>query len=167
VEQRSLVALILKTAGLLLIINTLIWLPDRVAGYMFGAERSPYLFVGLVLLPLAVPLIAGALLFWFPATVAGAVSGPQPAPGSDLERMLQAVIFAGIGLWVTLQGVLDVAYYVALHTYVQDEFAARPLDDPVNRAGLISSVLSLILGVVLLLSARGLSALIARIRYGS
>ena len=66
-----------------------------------------------------------------------------------------------------LQGALDIVYFAALHAYTLDEFAVGVFDDPTNLANLIASVLSLILGVVLLFGARGLSALIARLRYGA
>lgn len=166
-EPRSLVALIVKTAGLLLIIYTLALSPERVADYALSGERSGYLLAGFVVLPIVVPLLIGALLFAFPAITAGAVAGANTAASSDLERMLQAVIFAGIGLYVGVQGALDVAYYASLHAFTMDEYAVAPFDDPINRAGLISSVLSLIIGGVLLVSSRGFSALVAKVRYGS
>jgi len=159
-----LVSLIVKTSGLLLIIYTLALFPDRLAGYLLSPERSGFLLAGFVLFPVVVQLLIGAFLFSFPALTAGAVAGTQPGQGSELERRLQSVVFAGIGLYVALQGALDIAYYAALHAYTRDGYDVGVFDDPTNRANLIASVLSLFLGVALLVGARGLLALIARLR---
>jgi hypothetical protein len=165
VDQRALVALIVKTAGLVLIVYTLALSPDRIASYLFSEEQSGSLFLGLVLFPLAVPSLIGAFLLVFPATTASAVVGTFSADSSDLERVLQAVVFGGIGLYLALQGSLDLAYYAARHAYGRDQYAVDALAEPTTRASLVSSIVSLLLGVALLLGARGFSALVIKLRY--
>lgn len=85
-DPRALMAVIVKTAGLLLLLYAVMQLPDRVASYELSAERSVPLLIGLVLFPVGVALAIGAFLFWFPATVASAVAGTRSVETPAAER---------------------------------------------------------------------------------
>jgi len=162
VDYRALVVLIIKTAGLVLVLQTIALLPDRLVGYFTAFERSSALFVGLVVVPFVVPMAIGVLMLWLPATTARAVVGAPLASGTDLERLIQPLIFSGIGLFFSLEGVRALAYYVAFNHYAQDAYA----NDPAARADVVSNVVSLAIGAALMLGARGLSGLVQKLRHG-
>lgn len=157
-------AVIVKTAGLLLLLYAMMQFPDRIASYVLSPERSGYLLVGLVLFPLAIQLAVGASLLWFPATVASVVAGTRSVETAAAERMLQAVIFAGIGLYMALQSALNLAYYLALFAHTDVDYAGASLGDPTIPASVIANVVGVVVGVVLLFSARGVAALVSKLR---
>ena len=163
-DARAIASLIVKTAGLLLLIHALALAPDRIAGYLMVGGGSLALLFGTVLFPVAVPLAVGAFLFSFPATAASAVVEKSPASSSDFDARLQVVIFSGIGLYVLLQGVITVVYYAALAAFLNDEYSTDSLVDPAAKANLASAVFSVALGAALSLGARGVSALLTRLR---
>ena len=163
-DPRALMAVIVKTAGLLLLLYALMQLPDRVASYVLSPERSGDLLLGLVVFPAAISLAVGVLLFWFPATVASVAAGTRLVETPAAERMLQAVIFAGIGLYTALQSALNLAYYVALFAHTDVDYENASLGDPKIPADVIANVVGLVLGLVLLFSARGVAALVSKIR---
>jgi hypothetical protein len=167
VDYRALVVLIVKTAGLILVLYTIALLPDRIGGYVLSPERSNALFIGMVLVPFLVPLVIGGFMLWFPASSARAVVGSPFATGTDLERLVQPLVFSGIGLFLALDGVRALAYYFALNAYIDEVYADSPFSDPSARADVASNIVSLVIGVALILGARGLSALVHRLRYGS
>jgi hypothetical protein len=164
VDPRAIVALIVKTAGLLLAIYGVVLTPDRLAQYLMVEPKSGYLLLGTVLFPLAVSLALGALLFWFPNTVANAVAGKGTATPSDFDARLQVVVFSGVGLYVLVQGAITVVYYLALQQYVDELYSTGDLGDPAAKANLVSAGFSIVCGAVLLVGARGLSSLLRRVR---
>jgi hypothetical protein len=169
VDYRALVVLIVKTAGLVLVLYAIALLPDRLGSYLLSAEsfRSNALFVGMVIVPFIVPMAIGAFMLWLPATGARAVVGAPFASGTELERLVQPLIFSGIGLFLALDGVRALAYYAAFNAYTREVYAGGTVDDPSARADIVSNVVSLVIGVALVLGARGLSAALHRLRYGS
>jgi hypothetical protein len=168
VDYRALVVLIVKTAGLILVLYTIALLPDRLGSYLLSAEslRSNALFVGMVVVPFLVPMAIGAFMLLLPATSARAVVGAPFTPGTELERLVQPLIFSGIGLFLALDGVRALAYYVAFNAYAQEVYPGGTVEDPSARADIVSNVVSLVIGVALLLGARGLSAALHKLRYG-
>ena len=165
-DYRALVVLIIKTAGLVLVLYTIALLPGRVGSYVLSPERSNALFVGWVLVPFLVPVVIGVFMLVFPASSARAVVGPSFATGTDLERVVQPLVFSGIGLFLALDGVRALAYYFALNAYMEEAYAGSAFSDPAARADVASNIVSLVIGVALILGARGLSAAVHRVRYG-
>ena len=104
-DYRALVVLIVKTAGLILILYVVAMLPDRIVTYTLSPQRSSVLFVGFIVLPFIVPMVIGACMLWLPASSARAVVGAPFTAGTDLERLVQPLIFSGIGLFLVLDGV--------------------------------------------------------------
>jgi hypothetical protein len=109
----------------------------------------------------------GAFMLWLPATSARAVVGAPFTAGTELERLIQPLIFSGIGLFLALDAVRALAYYVAFNAYyTQEAYAANAWEDPSTRADIASNIVSLVIGLVLILGARGLSALLHKLRHG-
>jgi hypothetical protein len=167
VDYRALVVLIVKTAGLILVLYTIALLPGRIGGYVLEPERSNALFVWWVLAPFLLPLAVGLFMWWFPASSARSVVGAPFAGGGEIERLVQPLVFSGIGLFLVLDGIETLAYYFALSAYMKEAYAGGALEDPSARADVASNIVSVVIGVVLILGGRGLSALLYRLRHGS
>lgn len=166
-DYRALVVLIVKTAGLILVLYTIALLPGRIGGYALEPERTNALLVWWVLVPFLLPLAIGAFMWWFPASSARSVVGAPFAAGGDIERLVQPLVFSGIGLFLVLDAVQALTYYFALSVYMQEAYAGGALEDPTARADVASNIVSLVIGVVLVVGGRGLSAVLHRLRYGS
>ena len=163
-DSRPLMVLITKTAGLILMIYTLALFPAQLGTFFLLPERSLGQFLGFVLLPVAIPLITGLALFTFPATTVRSIAGVEALERNGTEALLQSVVFGGIGLYVAIDGILDVVYFGALRVLTRDAYDMAAFAEPTARAELIASVVSIIVGVVLLFRARGLAGLLRRIR---
>ena len=119
-------------------------------------------------MPFIVPAAVGIFMLWLPATTARAVIGAPLAVGTELQRLVQPLIFSGIGLYLVVDAVRVLAYYLALNAYSKEQYyTSSAFEDPSARADVASNVLFLVTGLALLLGARGLSALIHRLRYGT
>ena len=161
-DARTIVGLIVKTAGLVLLIYTLALAPDRIVRFLASGETSGASLFATVLFPLAVPLATGAFLFSFPAVSTNAVVGKGTS--ADLGSNLQVVVFSGIGLYFLLRGAITVAYYVALLFFYEDRYQTASLADPAAKASFASALFSVGIGAGLLVGARGLSGLLTRLR---
>jgi len=167
VDYRALVVLSVRTAGLILLLRTLSLAPDRVAAFVFGSERSITFFVGAILVPILVPLVVGWFLLAFPASSTRGIGGEPFASGTELERLLQPIVFAAIGLYYLVGGLADIGYYLALKAFDDGDYGtARLFANPQYSAGFINAILRTVVGVGLLLGARGLSGVISRFRQG-
>jgi hypothetical protein len=168
VDYRAVVVLIVKTAGLVLVLYTIAMLPVYIGSYYSSPEPSNALLVWSVAVPFIVPAAVGIFMVWLPATTARVVVGAPFAVGTELERLIQPLIFSGIGLYLVVDAVGTLAYYLALNGYSKEQFyTSSVFDDPSARADVASNILSLVMGIALLLGARGLSVLIHRLRHGT
>ena len=166
VDYRAVAALIIKTAGLLLALYTLVQIPDRVVGHWITGDGSAALFVGTVLAPILLPLGVAWVLFVFPSSVARSVVGTSSVDGSELRQTLQPVIFSSIGLFLALQGALTLIYYATYYYYAVEANVLNPFSDPTTHAHAVSSGFTFAVGVALFLGGRGLSNAVLKLRNG-
>ena len=84
---------------------------------------------------------------------------------SDIApREWQYLIFSGVGLWLTAQGAINLVWWITAAAQVQALDATGTfgsyLGDPENIAGVVTTFFQLIVGVALMLGARGLIRLL-------
>jgi len=125
------------------------------------------------LFSIGIPLLIGFALIYFPGAMTTGVLRIQPpaAPESNDVSLLERVAFAALGLWFSVQAVLD-----GVHTFSRSYLYRRFIEDqrypgvsgpaisPPEFAGLITAVLELAIGLWLLLGNRGLANVLARLR---
>lgn len=139
--------------------------------YVAKAGLAALLAAGLF--SVGIPLLMGLGLTCFPAAVTTKVLRIQSpaAPGSKDTLLLERVAFAALGLWFSVQAVLD-GVHMFSNTYLYRRFVedqrypgiAGPAISPQEFAGLITDVLQLAIGLWLLLGNRGLTNALARLR---
>jgi hypothetical protein len=154
-------ALITRTLGLVLIIHVLALLPERLVQFVVDVNRTMPRAIIPALIPSLAPLAIGGLLVWIPGRVASLVTGKHDVAVPD---ELPALVFCGIGLYFSIQAVLDLSYYWMWHELTLDIGFVAPMDDPKNKAGLFTALLQLGFGVVLMFGARGLANLWLKLR---
>jgi hypothetical protein len=173
-DHKALSALILRLAGLLVIVYTV----TNVAK-SFGPFFDPTTMRGVgvwqvlvaALLSVGLPILIGLLLVYFPSTIATSVLKVQGGEVSAEDvRPLQRVAFSTLGLWLTLYSVIDAVYFWGrarlYFQYIEDmpAYGNAPALTPGEFGGLLSCAVQLVIGVCLLLGSRGLVNLLARIR---
>ena len=125
-------------------------------------------FVGAVLVPILVPLVVGWYLLAFPASSTRAIVGGPFASSTELERLMQPIVFAAIGLYYLVGGLADIGYYLALKAFDDDDYGGlRLFASPEYSAGFINAILRAVVGAALVLGARGLSHVVSRLRQGA
>jgi hypothetical protein len=174
-EHRALAALIIRITGMLIIF----WAisdAGKAFGPIFYQDSIQKIGIGLLLLSIVfsfvVPLAAGLLLVYFPGLVTTRIlriPGIEGLRESDLPNY-ERVAFAAIGLWWTLDAVLD-----GLYVYAKSRIYLRIIEDypvhtrppavtPDDFASYVVSGLQLAIGLWLLLGNRGLAGVLHRIR---
>jgi hypothetical protein len=173
-EHRALAALMLRIAGLLLIVWALAdagkslgpFVVQPRGGFDFGLVAAGVLF------GLAMPVGIGLVLLYFPGTLTTRV---LRIPGIESPRdgelpAYERVAFAVMGLWWVLDAILDALYvYARSRLYLrfmedQPAYVRLPALTPDDFASLVVSAAQLLIGLWLMLGNRGLAGLLYRIR---
>lgn len=174
-EHRALAALIIRITGMLVIF----WaISDAGKAFapMFHQDSVQRVGIGLLLLSifvsLVIPILLGLWLVYFPGTITTKIlriPGIESPQHSDLPSY-ERVAFAAIGLWWTLDAILDGLYvYARSRIYLRiiedyPVYAKAPAITPDDFASYIVSGLQFLVGLWLLLGNRGLASILSRIR---
>ena len=173
-DHKALSALILRIAGLLVIVYTVINVAKS-----FGPFFDPTMMRGVgvwpvvlaALLSVGLPILIGLLLIYFPSTMATSVLKVQGAEvNAEDIRPLQRVAFSTLGLWLALYAIIDAVYFWGktrlYFQYMEDmpAYGKAPALPPDDFGGLLSCAVQLVIGVCLLLGSRGLVNMLVRIR---
>lgn len=172
-QHRALAVLIIRVAGLLIIVFA-ITSATRAFGPMFNPEAAEKVGVGLLLssalISVVIPFSLGLLLTYFPSAVTTKVlriEGLESSDEADI-RSLQRVAFGAIGLWLTLYAVLDAVYLYSkslLYSRLIETMPTKPPPlSPDDFAGWVTAGVQLLVGVWLLLGNRAIVNIIGRLR---
>jgi hypothetical protein len=163
VDTKDIAALLLKTAGLVIFAYAIFDIPY----YFLPHPRtdSDYSFIASFMQAagmLALPIVLGLLLWFFPATVVNKiVSGDKLTEGlgvRDFERIALTVI----GIWFVAYGVSDLVYRVGSLILMKRQFPDAP---PVEAwLGIIAAAAKLLVGFGLAVGAKGVLRVIAKVR---
>ena len=165
-ERIAISGLVVRTLGWALVMYTLATFPDRLIFYFGAADGWAGVSVAGVLFSTLLPVVVGLLLLLFPERVARHLGGSGVQVPGDLQTGLAPIVFGGIGLYVALNAVLDLTYYWLLSRSSPEGPGFEFLSDAGTRAEVATTVLALFLGLGLLVGARGLSGLLAKLRGG-
>ena len=83
----------------------------------------------------------------------------------DVGRPIYQLAFILLGIYVLIYGVSDFFYTAQLYISLPDEFMP-PDQAKKHQAFMVSSVIEVVIGLVLIIGAKGVSAVIYKIRYG-
>jgi hypothetical protein len=174
VDHKALSALILRIAGLLIVVFTITNAAKNL-DFFFSPSTpqgvSVWPMLAATLVSVGLPVLVGLLLVYFPSAIATRVLKVQGADVNvDDIKALQCVAFSTLGLWLTLYAVVEAVYYWAkARLYLQYIAEMRwqgtlPPMQPDDFGGLVSCAVQLVFGIWLLVGNRGLVNVLARLR---
>jgi hypothetical protein len=174
-EHKALAALMVRLLGLWQLVVAITAIPNAIGPFFnpqYVANAGLWAMTGVALFSVALPFAIGLLLIYFPRTVATQalrIEGIEPAGGIQTTS-LEKIAVSTLGLWLTIQALLDTAYtfskWKLYSRIILNQFpdASGPAIGPAEFSGLITAALQLALGLWLLLGARGLANAFARFR---
>lgn len=89
----------------------------------------------------------------------------EAAPPTDFDRPIYQLAFVLLGIYVLICGVSDFFYTAQLYFTLPDEYMS-PDQAKKHQAFMVSSAFEVLIGLILIIGARGVSAVIYKIRYG-
>lgn len=174
-DARSLVTLILRVAGALVLVFAISAIPRLLAASLMvkdDPESSAVSAAVNLILAVGLPALFGVWLIRSPGVIANKiVLSVAPRPGAtSLTRQLQAATFSVLGLWLVTQALVDGVYWWAklrlYHSYIGDQAVSGHMPEILSDdfAGVVATVFEFVLGVAIFLGANGFVRLWWRLR---
>jgi hypothetical protein len=162
-DAKDLAALLLKIAGLVILGHALFQVP-----YFFPLDeisRGNFSFADALMSAvyfITLPLVVGALLWFFPATISNKiVSGKKLSESGFGVRQFEQVALTLIGVWLLAYGIADLVSNLVWIARVEKEVTSLP---PRVYAATFAAVAKVILGCAIAIGSGGISRLLRRVR---
>lgn len=172
-DHHALSRLLLRIAGVVVIVATLTTVPKSIVALVVAAGQdanaSPLLTAMIASL---VPLLIGIALVWLPGTVANRLVDDTPTRNSqgDTSAGLQAVALSIVGFYFLASSLFDAVFWVArikLYSAVietSEAFAGAPAIMPDDFAGMVATVVQALAGILLLLGSKSIGRMLVKAR---
>lgn len=172
-DHRALSRLLLRIAGVVVIVATLTSVPKSVVALVVAAGQdadvSPLMTA---LLASFVPVLIGIALVWLPGSVANRLvdNTPTGSDSSEAVAHLHAIALSVLGFYFVATAIFDAAFWLArikLYAAVIDGsevFAGVPKVMPDDFAGMVATGLQALVGLVLVLGSKGAARLLSKAR---
>jgi heme/copper-type cytochrome/quinol oxidase subunit 4 len=164
-DAKDLAALLLKIAGLVILGHALFQVP-----YFFPLEEisaGKFSFADAVMSAvyyITLPLVVGALLWFFPATISNKiVSGKKLSDSGFGVRQFEQVALTLIGVWLVAYGIADLISSLVWIAQVEKQFNTLP---PRAYAATLAAVAKVIIGCAIAIGSGGVSRLLRRLGGG-
>jgi len=163
-DTRGIGALLLKVAGLILLLVAISQLPGYFPltgrGYEFSIGEA-FTTAALALGPL---VVLGLVLWFFPDTLVNRIVIPEPSASPAAEgRPLELVAITLVGIYLLADGVISAVRSVVFLIVVHRQDAAVVLPASIF-ANIGATVAELAIGITLCIGAGGVSRVIERLR---
>jgi hypothetical protein len=165
-DTKDVAAVLLKTAGLIMIAYAVFELPRY---FLPMADSSgQYSFVTALVQAagtLALPVVLGALLWFFPATVTNKLVSGEKLSGTQCGvREFERTALTVVGAWLVAYGIADLIDHAVAIVVIQRQFPEQPTPLFTYMPGIIASVAKVVLGIGLAFGAKGIGRIINRVR---
>ena len=165
IDLHSIVRLVLKLSGVGLIVYGAVSLATYLPSLLISRNQDEIIGYLPYILPLAVPFLLGAFLWFFPASVANSVVrfGPAKESKANLSYEIERVGVSLLGLYLFYRVVSDIVYEVVKHqarTALLGK-VRTPDDFP---ALVTATAIEFVLALLFILQARGVVNLLRKAR---
>ncbi len=89
----------------------------------------------------------------------------EPLSPCDFERPIYQLAFVLLGIYVVINGVSEFSYTAQIYFSLPDQYVA-PDQAKRQQAAMVSAAMEVLIGLVLTFGAKGVDAVIYKIRYG-
>jgi len=89
----------------------------------------------------------------------------ESEPSSDFDRPIYQLAFVLLGMYVLIYGISEFSYTAQIYFSLPDEYMT-PDQTKKQQAVMVSAVIEILIGLVLIIGAKGVSEIIYKIRYG-
>lgn len=175
-DFRSLTSLLLRLTGVLMIVGPAVSVPHTFVQLLMLASANGAADLTVVslqtwlltALAAAFPMIIGAFLLYFPATVANGIVAGITDDGAQDARYLTEIAFSILGLYFLATAMFDATYWCAkLRLYpalFEPLSTSRPQIPDRDFAGMVSTGVQFVAGLALLLHGCRLADIVRRLR---
>jgi hypothetical protein len=167
-DAKDITSALLKIAGLVTFAYAIFQIPSYFPPAVgAGAPYSICDSVSVALATLALPIVFGVLLWFFPATITNKIVSGQKLSGStfgapEFERVALTIL----GMWLVAYGITDLVAELVSIVYIRQNYPDITALPPRVFAMAIASVVKLCLGLVLVFGARSIMKFVARVGGG-
>ncbi len=162
-SEKNILAVVIRIGAIVLIIDTLRAIPINWTFYSGTEEHVGSIFMYFTLLPSVVAVCIALLASLYPLLL---LKGLTLGQVGEIENADQLVVglFAAIGLYILATGLSDLVYWQAYSRYFE-EAAGMPTQLPISeRANIMATIAEIVIGIGLMLGAKGLQSVLKRIR---
>jgi hypothetical protein len=168
---RDIARLLVKIAGLVIIVSAVIDLPVLLARSLPIQEpMTARDVIAMTLVPPAIAVLIGIVMFWGAGRVVDRllVAPAAPGQGGGLDlRAIEEIAIAALGLYFVATAIADAFYYWGkaglYYRYVTENNIPLPVIAADDFGGFVSTAARLAIGVVLILFSRGIVAVRRRL----
>ena len=162
---RRIDVVLVKLCAVVIVVLAMQGLTGYVAFYVNIAEVN-FVAVTASLLNFVLPIAIAGILWFFPATVVGDISGDAQVIESGVDIVLLAITL--IGLYTLVFGVIDLVYFesfrVAERSIVDPNQVGIYSPSPDTVAGRITNIVQIIIGAALLVGRKAIAQILLRVR---
>ena len=170
-DQHELSRILIKVAGISIIIYVLVGIPAYIS-YYFSlrlVEESVITFFLVSILPMLIPLTAGYLMWQFPSTIANKIIKTKEDYNPRDSRIgfeIQIIAFSVLGMYLLFNSFSDIVYHLSY--YFQTKEASGEGNIMINTYSLIfATAAEILFACLLLFGGKYIVGLIRKIRYGN
>lgn len=168
---RDIARLLVKIAGLVIIVSAVIDLPVLLARSLPIEEpMTARDVIAMALVPPAIAVLIGIVMFWGAGRIADRllVAPAAPGRGGSLDlRAIEEIAIAALGLYFAATAIADAFYYWGkaglYYRYVTENNIPLPVIAADDFGGFVSTAVRLAIGLILVLLSRGIVAVRRRL----
>lgn len=164
-SREDIVAILVRLFGLYMLFVAIRALPALATVLSDSQEGAVALAASLV----ATGLFA-ALLWFFPLTIARKLlpaASESPAGAALDAKTAWALAISAVGVWLVARALTDAVYWLVFYLRSREVGAELAQLPPGDQAGMVATLVELLIGLFLTFGSSGLRGLLMRLRYGA
>jgi len=168
-DYRELSKLLIKVAGMVVIVIAITSIPSHINGFLYQGQDTLSNFIKWVLLPLSPPLIVGYLMWSFPGTITNKIIEKNSEQTTNTVSLneIERVAITTLGLVLMFYALSDIVFnftYVlaenAGHSIMSTEFRISAE----NWGHIAGTLVEILFALTLLIKANGVILLLNKLR---
>jgi len=148
----------LRFSGLLIIVLTILRVPDYVSSFLVAPERSFVLFLAIAFLPLTLSLVAGILLWRYADRLSRVIDAAQPERNVQIRELssqrLWGIGVALVGVFLLVEAGSDLAFWIGRYFQLKKAMPHVEVELGEDFMSMFSTAFKILLAVGLIVYGR-------------